>query len=210
MNDMRTTLRRLFVSTAFCLSTTSCAKKIPVKDGDIIFHTSRSSQSEAVQRATHSKYSHMGVIIIKDGSPFVFEAINKVSYTPLKKWIARGLDQKYIVKRVKDDSKIFTQESLKKFRDIALPFEGKPYDLTFEWSDDKIYCSELVWKIYNQALDIQLGALQKLKDFDLTNAAVLTKLKERYGQNIPLNETVISPQSIFESENLITVAQSQE
>src|SRR5437867_163185 len=27
-----------------------------------------------------------------------------------------------------------------------------PYDLTFEWSDDKIYCSELVWKVYERAL----------------------------------------------------------
>ena len=33
---------------------------------------------------------------------------------------------------------------------------NKDYDLYFEWSDDKIYCSELVWKIYKNGADIEL------------------------------------------------------
>ena len=55
----------------------------PLRDGDIIFHTSRSAQSVAIQRATHSPYSHMGVVLYRDGKPFVFEAIATVRYTPL-------------------------------------------------------------------------------------------------------------------------------
>jgi hypothetical protein len=26
-------------------------------------------------------------------------------------------------------------------------FLGKDYDLTFGWSDERLYCSELVWKV---------------------------------------------------------------
>jgi hypothetical protein len=70
-----------------------------VRDGDLIFHTSRSSQSLAVQRATRSPYSHMGVILHRDGKPHVFEAIGKVQYTPLRQWIERGEKQAYVVKR---------------------------------------------------------------------------------------------------------------
>ena len=33
-----------------------------IKEGDIIFQTSTSSQSKAIQLATHSKYSHVGII----------------------------------------------------------------------------------------------------------------------------------------------------
>ena len=47
-----------------------------VRDGDIIFHTSRSAQSAAIQRATHSPYSHFGIILYRDDKPFVFEAID--------------------------------------------------------------------------------------------------------------------------------------
>ncbi|HRG10273.1 MAG TPA: peptidoglycan peptidase, partial [Cyclobacteriaceae bacterium] len=33
-----------------------------LKSGDIIFQTSQSSQSKAIQLATRSEYSHMGII----------------------------------------------------------------------------------------------------------------------------------------------------
>ena len=85
---------------------------------------------------------------------------------------------------------------------------GKDYDLTFEWNDDKMYCSEYIWKVYDRALGIQVGELQKLKDFDLENLlnipAVHALLEARYGglNNIPLNETVISPAAIFDSDLL--------
>jgi hypothetical protein len=32
------------------------------RNGDIIFHTSRSAQSVAIQLATQSRYSHMGIV----------------------------------------------------------------------------------------------------------------------------------------------------
>jgi uncharacterized protein YycO len=84
-------------------------------------------------------------------------------------------------------------------------FIVKNYDLTFEWSDDKIYCAELIWKIYQRATGIKIGKLEKLSDFDLTNEAVKIKMKERYGDKIPTEEIVISTASIFDSELLITV-----
>ena len=36
-----------------------------LKNGDIIFQNSLSSQSRAVEMATHSKYTHCGIIYIK-------------------------------------------------------------------------------------------------------------------------------------------------
>jgi len=75
---------------------------------------------------------------------------------------------------------------------IGEKFIGKNYDLYFEWSDNRIYCSELVWKIYKEALDLEIGKLETLNDFDLTNEVVKTKLTERYGNKIPLNELVIN------------------
>lgn len=83
-------------------------------------------------------------------------------------------------------------------------FIGKDYDLAFEWSDDRIYCSELIWKIYKSATGLELGRLQKLSDFDLSSTAVKEKLRERYGENIPADEPVISPAAIFDCPLLET------
>ncbi len=38
------------------------------------FSISRSSQSKAIQLATHSAYSHTGMVVIRHKKPYVFEA----------------------------------------------------------------------------------------------------------------------------------------
>ena len=87
----------------------------------------------------------------------------------------------------------------------ANKFIGKNYDLTFEWDDERIYCSELVYKIYKRGAGIEVGKLQKLSEFDLSNPIVKAKLVERYGTKIPLDEPVISPGAIFTDTNLVEV-----
>jgi len=176
-------------------------------DGDIIFQTSRSSQSLAIQRATGSPYSHMGIIFIRDGRPYVFEAVATVRYTALESWIARGQGSHYVVKRLKDAEKVFDSNGLAKLRGATSEFAGRPYDLTFEWSDDRIYCSELVWKVYDRGLNIRVGELQRLKDFNLADPVVKAKMRQRYGKRIPLDEPVISPAAMFRSPLLVTVVQ---
>lgn len=176
-----------------------------IKNGDLIFQTSVSKQSKAIQLATKSKYSHCGIIYKKDSKFFVLEAVQPVKNTPIEKWIARGLNGKYVIKRLRNADKILNANVLSKMEEIGSQFIGKNYDSTFEWSDDKIYCSELIWKIYQRATGIEIGKPQKLINFDLSNIAVKKKLKDRYGDKIPTDEIVISPASIFDSELLTTV-----
>lgn len=182
--------------------------KHELRDGDIIFQTSKSSQSKAIQLATNSKYSHMGILYKSDGQFYVYEAVQPVKLTKLADWIKRGENLHYVVKRLKDSDKLLTQEKLKRMKDFGDTFKGKRYDLYFEWSDDKIYCSELVWKIYKEALDVEIGALQELREFDLTSDIVRTKMKERYGDKIPMDEKVISPAAMFASDKLLTVREN--
>jgi uncharacterized protein YycO len=179
--------------------------RVTLKNGDIIFQTSNSSQSKAIQAATNSKYSHMGIIYTEGAEYFVFEASSIVKLTPLNDWINNGLDGKYVVKRIKDAEKILNQDALKEMKMVGEQFKGKKYDRYFGWSNEKIYCSELVWKIYKQALNIEIGKLEKLSDFDLTTKEVQNQLNERYKGKIPYDELVISPAEMFNSEKLITV-----
>lgn len=175
------------------------------QNGDLIFQTSTSRQSEAIQLATNSKYSHMGILFEKDGQFFVYEAVQPVKLTPVAEWINQGKNRHYVLKRLKNAHQILTTGAVENMKKIGEQFKGKPYDSYFEWSDDRIYCSELVWKIYEQATGIQIGKLQQLADFDLTHPLVQTTMKERYGDKIPLNEKVISPAAMFNSDLLITV-----
>ena len=193
------TMRGFLVTTVLLLP--SCGRTVDatVRDGDIIFQESRSDQSLAIQLATHSSYSHMGLILFQNGQPFVLEAIAHVQLTPLREWTARGKGGRFVVKRLRDASVLSDPRTVLALKITALSFVGKSYDPYFEWSDERIYCSELVWKAFERSLGIRLGALAPLGTFDLSDHIVKAKLARRFGDKVPLGEPVISPVSILNS-----------
>lgn len=176
-----------------------------LKSGDIIFQTSKSRQSKAIQLATGSKYSHMGIVYNENGKLYVYEAVQPVKLTKIEDWINRGEKKHFVVKRLKNAESILTPEKQERIKSIGKKYNGKNYDIYFEWSDEKIYCSELVWKMYKEATGIEIGEIQKLSDFDLSNELVRKIMKERYGEKIPLDEKVISPIAMFDSPLLETI-----
>jgi hypothetical protein len=184
----------------FVLFLCACFEDKLLQEGDLIFHSSASSQSRAIQLATHSKYSHMGILFRKNGEWYVLEAIEPVRYTPLHIWIKRGVNSGYVVKRLKNAKKILNPGAVRKMREAGEKFLGRPYDYFFEWSDERIYCSELVWKIYNGALNIEIGEPAGIESFDFSSEEVKNKLKERFGGKIPPHhDKVISPAAMFDS-----------
>lgn len=196
----------LFISFAV-LSRGLFADQVKFRNGDIIFQETQSGQAEAVKRATRSKYSHVGIIYFKKNRAYVLEAVQPVKLTPLAGFIAHGVNKKYVVKRLKNPD-ILTQDIQLKMEVEARRHVGKDYDWVFGWSDDRIYCSELIWKIYRQGAGVTLAAPMKLREFNLDDPVVKKKLKERYGNKVPLEEPVVSPGQLFDSPLLTTVAEN--
>lgn len=171
------------------------------QDGDIIFQSSNSRQCQAVKLATHSDISHCGMLFNKNGDWFVLEAVEPVQVIPLLDFVKRGEGWRYTIKRLKTDQKL-SETQKRNMHTLGESLVGKHYDIYFGWTDDEIYCSELVWKLYYQAAGIELCKTKKLKDFDLTNPLVVEMMKERYGNHIPFDEAVVAPSDIFFSEQL--------
>ena len=192
------------VASVFLVAVCS-AGSLPLREGDIVFQSFPSSQTRAIQLATKSRYSHVGIILRHNGTLMVYEAVGPVKFTSVRSWIDRDVNRHFVIKRLKNADGILTRQNLARLRASALAFEGKKYDFVFNWSDDNLYCSELVWKAFHQALNIDIGKLRKLKDFDLSSPEVKEILAERYPHGAPREETVISPQDVFESNVLITV-----
>ncbi|MBE8724089.1 YiiX family permuted papain-like enzyme [Flavobacterium hungaricum] len=175
-----------------------------IKEGDLIFQTSESKQCEAVRIATNSKFSHCGIIFKENGRWMVFEAVQPVKTTPLEQWIQHGRDSKYVIKRLKDTSAL-TTDALLKMKNYGKSLVGKEYDAYFEWTDNRIYCSELIWKVYKNGAGIELCQTKLLKDFNLTDPRIQPILQERYGNEIPLDEKVVAPSDLADSNLLKTI-----
>ena len=164
-----------------------------VKEGDVIFQTSQSQQSPLIQIATQSTITHCGIIVMKDGKPYVLETLKTLVLTPLDKFITRGKDGKYWLKRSdKENIKIKYSNYL-----------GKPYDLSFKLDNDIFYCSELVYDIYKNQLGIELCQPKKIGDYLLIGTDKLPKIQEvMKKRGISSEQYAVAPVDVFKSDYL--------
>lgn len=137
-----------------------------LQSGDIIFRNGVDAVSEAARgfNRKDKRYSHCGIIQIEQDSVFVYHAIGGI-YNPSQKLLRQPLElfcnpdetDRFAAYRYK-----LNKLQQKKLTSVISQFysEGLPFDIFFNFStDDKMYCSEFVFKSLNIALE---GALQKI------------------------------------------------
>ncbi len=115
--------------------TISAGEKYTPREGDMVFHFSRSEQSPYIALATSSIYTHCGIVVFKGDVAYVLEASNVVKLTPYDEWVKRGRQG-----RVKT-ARVFEKPIKIKYQ----KYLGKKYDLAFKFGNGKYYCSELLY-----------------------------------------------------------------
>ena len=195
----------LAIASAFSLTWLATAQiqqeKVHWQTGDIVFQYGTSESSEAIKLATGSKFSHCGILFLHEGRWLVLEAVQPVRVIPMADWMAQGADDYVEIKRVKEEYALSAEQRAKMW-EVGSSYLNKDYDLKFHWSDEEMYCSELVWKVYALGAGLELCDLKPLKAYDLKHDLVQTVLKQRYGVTLPLDQRMVSPQDIFESNVL--------
>ena len=164
-----------------------------VREGDVIFQTSLSQQSPLIKMGTRSTITHCGVVVMKDGKPYVLETQKTLVLTPLKKFIARGKDGKYWHKRPKLDN-------------IKIKYSGylgKSYDLAFKFDNGKFYCSELIYDVYLNQLGVELCKPKKIDDYLILGTHRIPKIKRAMEKRgITMEQYAVAPIDLFNSKEL--------
>ncbi|MFI5203811.1 MAG: YiiX/YebB-like N1pC/P60 family cysteine hydrolase [Flavobacteriales bacterium] len=173
--------------------------------GDIIFQTTSGKFMLPIQQATGSDFTHCGLVAVgKNGNVFVIEAYDSVMRTPIDAWVKRGVNGKFAVLRLKQRNMRMSESAQVKLKHQAKTYLGLPYDSYYGWGDDKMYCSELVYKLMNAA-GIVLCKQRALKDYDLSSAQVKKALQQVYKGNVPYSEQMVAPADIMGSTELETI-----
>jgi hypothetical protein len=174
------------------------------RTGDVVLQTSASPQSQALQLATDSPWTHTGLVFVRDGGVVVVEAVEPVRVVPLESWLDRGVDDRVVILRLGNlDPLDATGEA--RLWAAASQLVGRRYDPWFSWDDDRIYCSELVWKVYADALDLRLVEPRTLGSWNLSHPEVQALVSERYPSGLPVDEPAVSPSQLLESRLLQVV-----
>ena len=172
------------------------ATKAPIEDvreGDVIFQTSLSQQSPLIKMGTRSTITHCGVVVMKEGKPYVLETQKTLVLTPLKKFIARGKDGKYWHKRSKLDNIKIKYSS----------YLGKPYDLAFKFDNGKFYCSELIYDVYLNQLGVELCKPKTIDDYLIFGSHRIPKIKRAMKKRgITMEQYAVAPIDLFNSKEL--------
>jgi hypothetical protein len=184
----------LAVLLAFWLIT-GCDDSYTPRTGDLVFQDLESYSSRQIKIATNSPYSHCGIVSVENNKAYVIEAIGPVRKIPLEEWIKNGRGR-FTAKRPIDD---IDEANIIR---AAERFMGAPYDSFYEWDDEKLYCSELVYKAYARGGNVELCSLRRFDDYDID--PVRESIIERYG-GIPAGLELVAPADLAGSEILKTV-----
>lgn len=185
------------IGSSLCL-----AKEQPydLREGDIVFSSSPLGQGQAIIDATSSPYTHCGIVFMEAGKPMVLEAVEPVGVTTLEAFVSRSTPGTFTARRLKSP---VTPEAYQKARVWGKARIGMKYDLQFRWDDQRMYCSELVWKIYEKA-GVRLCEPSRFRDYVLDKPSVRKFIDERYGgrAKFPMDERVVAPSDLAASTML--------
>ena len=167
--------------------------------GDLLFQSSpRGPLVDAIEGASESPYSHVGMVVQRGNQWFVLESGGGggVATSPLDGFILRGRQGSFAVYRFQD-------RYTKKIPEIvaeAERFLGRPYDIHYEFDDAKIYCSELIFKGFKAATGEDLGRVRKLGDLKWQPYEAVIRQIESGG--LPLERPMITPRDMSEAGQL--------
>ena len=104
--------------------------------GDVLFQSlPHGPLIDAIEGATHSAYSHCGIVAPgAKGGWVVIEANGSVKETPLDAWIAQGREKSYAVYRYDPQY----SDKLPQVVAAARKWLGKPYDMHYAFDDEAL------------------------------------------------------------------------
>lgn len=175
------------------------AKAAKLQPGDLVFQSLPDSLDlvRAIEGCSRSPYSHVGIVVEKDGELQVLEAMAPVKYTPISRWILQGRGLKMAVYRFKPEHRQHIPALIKGCEQYL----GSGYDSRYMLSKDLIYCSELIFHPWQDITGKDLGKLQKLGDLNW-KPYVETIKKYEDSENLPLDRLMITPYEMSQAPEL--------
>lgn len=160
---------------------------VDLREGDFIFQDIHGQLFRVIEGVSGSRLTHCGIVVKKDGELYVLEAIGPVMLTPLNNWIHRGIGSKFEIVRLKEPYQPYIPDIIR----AAYRYLNRPYDIQYEWDDEKIYCSELIYKAVDDATGIKLAELKRLGDMTWQPHAAF--IRSISGGELPLDRKIMTP-----------------
>ena len=175
-----------------------------LKQGDILFISIDAFLYKQVARGTGSWCSHVGFVVKEQGRWLVLESkVPRVAATPLREFLARTCSSEVAVRRLK---RPLTDSDIGRLKQAAAEREGGWYHLGFNYDSSRQFCSKFVHQVFQQALGVELGEVQTLRQLlDQNPQASVGFWRAWYLGFIPWQRRTVTPASQLADPQLDTV-----
>lgn len=141
----------------YAVSPDARLNELTLQNGDLILRRGRSIESFAIFLADNNRdFSHIGIVAMEHGKPYVIHIVpgetgdsnDRVRKERPEAFLSREKASRFAVYR-----SIFTAEELKEVASKAMEYfeKGIEFDNDYDLvSDQRLYCTELVLKAYQQ------------------------------------------------------------
>ena len=197
----------LFIPVIQCI----CQQGYVPQTGDLLFQDLDCGPfCDAIEKVTTGvdgkSFSHVGVVYVDQGKPYVLEAGSRgVVKTSLDSFLNRSFDANHYPKVVAGRLKPSLHYTIPKAIDKCNSLLGKKYDDAFDISNDRYYCSELVYYAFNDSTSKPLFNLAPMTFIDpethKTFPAWVTYFND-LGIPIPEGKPGLNPGGISRSDKI--------
>ncbi len=176
-------------------------------DGDIVFIDVDSFIFRQVAIATHTWADHVGIAMRINGEWKIMES--RVPFSQVSNLCdfvqKRSKNQYYSVRRL---PVALSGDQVAALRRAAEQRMAQPYNFGFNYDGWGEYCSKFVYDSYLQALGIEVGKMETVGELiSKYPKQSITFWKIWFRGNIPMNQRLVTPASIFFNPDLVTVDQ---
>lgn len=189
---------------ALVLFFTASASGLELKVGDVLLQPRQCWSCTLIEEQENSIYSHIGMVIQVEPELKVIDALGTVKLQDFEAFDSgTQKDQKISVRRlVREDAVQYLQENKHEFLNYYLQmFDGLKYDHDFLWNNfdenghEKLYCSEMLTKLLQGFLGIEVGT-RRMK-FDKNRDQWI-----RYFRGTPPDGKIGNSPAVFEQSHL--------
>lgn len=176
-----------------------------IRPGDIIFIRVANFLYRRVSIATDCWTTHVGVIHSHQNgewqvaeSTFPFAKLG-----PLSAFIKRSENSQFAIRRL---PRTLSDEEVGRIRVAAERRMGRWYDARFDFDQGGLYCSKLVYEVFQEALGIPIGEVETFEQLLNRNPhAPQSFWRWWFLGRIPWQQRTVTPASQWRAEDLLTV-----
>lgn len=170
--------------------------------GDILFRSPVTDAEIEQKRLFGFDMSRVGVVVNDNGELAVMSVKDSVAVYELNEWLDIMVGMNFECKRYVEVDSVLMNSVFSVENDVLKKYLGKKRDYNYSWQDNSYYQTELIWKLYEREVGVELTNLDTLHNVVKGGKATEKVTKRRRLSGWGMDEETVCLNTLYRSYKL--------